>query len=444
MRGTGKRWRILLATVAAVVIVGLGAYLLLIQAGLLPSPIQRQPAPFPTPAATRDERWLQDIDYYADQLPYLHANAFHTLPRADFEAQVNRLRTEVPTLSDTTILTRLQGITASLGEGHTESYLFDTGQFPLFPLQFRWYGDDLVVTAAAPGYEEVIGARVLAFGETDTAAAQVAVAPLISRDNAQGIVAESPLYLRAPGVLAAVGVLSTAERASLTFQHLDGEPFTLELPLAAVEAANTALLTLYDVFDITPPLRTENPNLNYWYRYLPEDQTLYFHYFRCAEDPARPFEAFAQEMLAFIDSNPVERVVVDVRFNGGGWSGLIRPLLEGIKSRPAVNTRGKLYVLIGRGTFSSALMNAIDFDTQTEAILVGEPTGGAPNGWGEVRTFRLPNSGLEVQYSTRYFTNVPGFQGDALLPDVAVDFAWADLLAGDDPPLDAAIAGVTD
>jgi hypothetical protein len=54
------------------------------------------------------------------------------------------------------------------------------------------------------------------------------------------------------------------------------------------------------------------------------------------------------------------------------------------------------------------MTNAIDFLTSTEAILVGEPAGAAPNNWQETRRFHLPKSGLEVSVSTRYYAFLPG------------------------------------
>jgi hypothetical protein len=83
-------------------------------------------------------------------------------------------------------------------------------------------------------------------------------------------------------------------------------------------------------------------------------------------------------------------------------------LIEDIASRPWLNRRGKLYVMIGRKTFSAAMTNAIDLHRMTEAILVGEPVGAAPNNWQEVRRFHLPNSGLRVGVSTRYYEFLPG------------------------------------
>ena len=67
-------------------------------------------------------------------------------------------------------------------------------------------------------------------------------------------------------------------------------------------------------------------------------------------------------------------------------------------------------------------------------ILVGEPTGGKPNSYGEVRSFRLPNSGLRVMYSTKYFqmleTDPP-----AVEPDITVELTAADRFGGHDPVL---------
>jgi C-terminal processing protease CtpA/Prc len=133
------------------------------------------------------------------------------------------------------------------------------------------------------------------------------------------------------------------------------------------------------------------------------------------------------------------RLVLDVRSNGGGNESVLTPFIEAIKARPSLNTKGRLFVIIGRGTYSSALQNTITLSLDTNAILVGEPTGGKPNHYGEVRQFRLPNVGLRVQYSTRYWLNYPGSDPLTLKPDVPAPVTVADLLAGRDPSLEIAL-----
>ena len=65
------------------------------------------------------------------------------------------------------------------------------------------------------------------------------------------------------------------------------------------------------------------------------------------------------------------------------------------------------------------MMNAYQLRNATECITIGEPTGGTPNGYGEVRTFTLPPSKLTVQYSTKLFRGSPQHT-DAVYPDLQV------------------------
>jgi hypothetical protein len=93
-----------------------------------------------------------------------------------------------------------------------------------------------------------------------------------------------------------------------------------------------------------------------------------------------------------------------------------------------------LFVLIGKQTFSSAIMNAVDLKRNTQATLVGEPTSGSINHYGEVRGFHLPHSRIIIGYSTRYWENWPGHDGP-LLPDVVIGYSKKNSMRGIDEAL---------
>ena len=95
-------------------------------------------------------------------------------------------------------------------------------------------------------------------------------------------------------------------------------------------------------------------------------------------------------------------------------------------------------MLIGSNTFSSGLWAAEDFKRQAHAILVGTPTGGRPNSFGEQRSVELPHSGLTLYYSTRKWVRDPHHDPESLEPDVLVEATYADLVGGRDAVLDAA------
>ena len=147
----------------------------------------------------------------------------------------------------------------------------------------------------------------------------------------------------------------------------------------------------------------------------------------------------AAEILERLDRGDLERLVVDLRHNGGGDSEVLRPLLAGLGRRP--EWRGpRVVALIGNATYSSAMMNALVLRRDLGAVLVGEPTGQRPNSFGEVRSFRLPFSGLRVGCSTRRFRLVEG-DPPSLEPDVEVPTTFDDLYHGRDPVLERVLAG---
>src|SRR5215213_1010240 len=72
---------------------------------------------------------------------------------------------------------------------------------------------------------------------------------------------------------------------------------------------------------------------------------------------------------------------------------------------------------------------------ETNAIIIGEPPGEKPNSYSENDEMKLPNSGLIISYSTKYYKfldkDVPAFE-----PDIRADPNWKDFSAGVDPVLE--------
>ena len=74
------------------------------------------------------------------------------------------------------------------------------------------------------------------------------------------------------------------------------------------------------------------------------------------------------------------------------------------------------------------------------ATYVGEPSGGKPEHYGEVRQFTLPRSGLVVSHSSRLWDLIPGIPDrDAYYPAVPVAVHSTDYFARHDPILAAAL-----
>lgn len=391
----------------------------------------------PAPAPTRDGRWAQDVDYLADNLPRLHVNAFHSVSRARFESEIRRLRQDVPKLKDHEIIVRLMQIVASIGDGHTR--LGGQTGFGALPVRLRRFEDGVFVVAATAEYAEIVGARVVHVDETPIEEALAAVSSVIPHDNCDELREAAPWYLAEPEVLLALGVARTADAVPFELEPRDGPLTTVELRrLPTVDGVRWATVPLPDG---TPrPLSRRNQSKPYWFERLPEQSVLYVAYNSCVDAKEQPFAEFVESVFRIMDAESTERLVVDLRNNEGGNSEVINPLIREIRRRPHQNQRGRLFVLIGRLTYSSAMLNALDFRRETNALLVGEPTGGKPNSYGEQRSFRLPNSRLEITYATKYFRKVWFKDPPAVIPDVTVETSSADFFAGRDPVLEAVCA----
>ncbi|MGD0461999.1 MAG: exo-alpha-sialidase [Tepidisphaeraceae bacterium] len=392
--------------------------------------------------ATRPSRWQEDLDYFARELPVRQKDFYMLMPQDRFEREVAELQRQAPQLSDPEIVFELMRIVASLGVAHTEVHFgsaTETMALHSYPVQLQWFSDGLAVVAAASEYQRAIGSRVVRIGSKTPEQVEAAVAPYIAHENDAHLHVESPRYMTLVELMQHEKISDPTGRLRLTCAEAGGGEFTLEIASEGSAKAGRNWMTAAEALHIPKELCRKHPRAFYWDEYLPETDTLYIQYNRCADAPGNPFEDFANKLFAFADAHPVQRVVLDLRFNGGGITRIVDPLVDGLKSRPALNAKGDLYVLIAGRTFSAAMDTAMNFRKHLNAILVGEPAGNKPNHYGQASTFTLPNSKLQVQYSTEYVRQIRDADPLSLDPDILVPYSVNDFLAGRDPALEVAL-----
>ena len=137
----------------------------------------------------------------------------------------------------------------------------------------------------------------------------------------------------------------------------------------------------------------------------------------------------------------MERLVLDLRLNGGGNNYKNKPVVTGIVACQKINQRGKLFVIIGRRTYSACQNLVNELDNYTNAIFVGEPTSENINFLGDNRRLVLPKSKTPVFLSFAWWQDKPQWEnGPWSQPDLAVGMRFEDYRDGRDPVLDAALA----
>lgn len=151
-----------------------------------------------------------------------------------------------------------------------------------------------------------------------------------------------------------------------------------------------------------------------------------------------------RDMFTEVKDRGILHVAVDIRDNGGGNSMVVNEFIRYLDVdayrvdtcnwrlgiwNPGFGTgmnqnqrytdmtfKGNLYVLTSTGSFSSAMMFAEYVKDNQLGTLIGEAPGNTPSGYGDIAIFRLPNSGLYVQVSTKEF-----FRADRETTDILVE-----------------------
>jgi hypothetical protein len=130
-----------------------------------------------------------------------------------------------------------------------------------------------------------------------------------------------------------------------------------------------------------------------------------------------------------------------MRWNNGGNTFLSQPLLYSLIKSDKINQKGKLFVIIGRRTFSAAQNTSTFFERHTKAIFVGEPTGSRPNFVGEETPFVLPYSKVMVNISDLYWqSSWPMDYRTWIAPQIYTPPTFAAYRANRDPAMEAILA----
>ncbi len=177
----------------------------------------------------------------------------------------------------------------------------------------------------------------------------------------------------------------------------------------------------------------------YWYQYLERERTLYLQINTIQQKAADSLASFMAHALATADSAGAERVVLDLRQNGGGNGSFNKQiLLPLIKSR--YDVPGRLYGLTGRRTFSAAQRLVTELQKYSSAVFVGEPSASKGNHYGDSYHIVLPNSRVTVRVATLWHQYLDSRDRRNMIePAIPASIALADYAAGRDQVLDAAV-----
>jgi hypothetical protein len=397
-------------------------------------------APTPQGSLDRVGGWQADLALIVPGIDRIHPDPWRGTPKAEVEAAVAGLSAQAASLSDDELLVGVSRIAAMIStracDGHTGLFMWGTGTYPLesLPLRLWLFGDDLVIVDVLGEHQELIGATIEAIEGMPIADLRAALDSLIPRDNEQTVRLLTPRYLLIPQVLRGIG-LDNDRSVRIRFTR-DGVSAEVDLASVPMEDYNNWAgpygLHLPTDPDVRWLSRIED---DLWWEILPDGQTLYVQYNRVE----RITPATVAELREAVTDPELARVVLDIRHNFGGEVPVLDEI-EPIFDDPAVDQPGKLFVFVGRNTWSAGSMLLARLEAHTDAVLVGEPMAGCPTFYGDVVELPLPHSGLALLVTEMLEVGVdPNDTRTNIELDAVAELSQEDWEGGIDPALELVI-----
>lgn len=380
----------------------------------------------------RNSRWLEDLDYLSRELPKRHKNLFFNNREKDFYDQIFELKNNIQYYDDYELYVSFAKIAASIGDAHTSVQL--PVRF-LCPIKLYWFSDGIYVIEASHEYREIVDCKITHVNNVDINEVISILKSIVSYENEYFLKSQLPKYLPAIELLYGLEIVDEVDSIIIRAEDINGVVKNVEIKAVPLAEAYKKLSDSLEASlgDNNLPLYRKNNNKYYWFEYINDLNLLYFKYNTCREMEEETLPDFCGRLISFINGNPVEKLIIDMRNNSGGDSTLLDEFIDYISGCERLNKQGKLYVIVGRDTFSSALLNVFSLREKTNAIFLGEPTGGKPNCYGEVKRFNLINSKLTICYSSEYYELIDDDNILSFYPDIEIEVTSLDYINNEDP-----------
>lgn len=379
---------------------------------------------------------LEDLQALCSALEEGHAHLYAHISREDFEGKRADIARSAGELSDSAFYYALRALVASVGDAHTSIDYSDSRYahlralpFAIAPMEGRW-----ILAMADESVAGYLGWTVTAIDGTPMEEVFERAKTIISHENDVWAAQQLSNTINFLDALQYLGIApADAQGVTLSLSR-DGRSAELDLPAMDEEEILQA-----SIARLTPQAWPQTAPSGYYRALALSDQVFFIQYNVCAQAPDLSMIDFTEAALTLLREGAYSRLILDLRYNSGGDSSVWWPLRDALamlrKERPLT-----VFVLIGPDTFSSGIIDALEAREMLGATLVGSPTGGSVNGFGELQSVSLPHAPMTAYYSTRYFELEPGYPaGCPLLPDAAVEGTLQDYLEGRDAVVEAAM-----
>ena len=395
--------------------------------------------------AISSQQWKQDLKHLQEIVHADYPFLFKKISQSDWDDMVEELYEQIPDMESHEIVVGFARIVSAFKYGHTSVHMGSVLNLHYLPLYFYQFKDDVYVQGIVEEYADLVGSKLIAVEGVPTSKAMEMIRPVFPEENEQFFKAYGLRYLIMPEVLHAQGITETMQKEITLTLEKDGK--SMDKTFKAIEKLDNpstyGFVLNQDQWvsarkEGELPIYLQDLDKIYSYKYIPEHKLLYVRQSQIQDDPSEDIPTFYARVFEFIDNNEVEKLVLDVRLNGGGNNYKNKPVITGIIQSEKINQIGNFFTIIGRRTFSACQNLVNELDNYTNVIFVGEPTGENINFYGDVNQINLPHSKLGLRLSFAWWQDKPQWENEPwMAPHIAVETSFQEFVENKDPVLEA-------
>ncbi|MFP2994837.1 hypothetical protein ABN763_02955 [Spongiivirga sp. MCCC 1A20706] len=398
--------------------------------------------------AVSAEKYQKDLRYLQKTIHTNFPFLFKKITQEKWDTAVEKFYKEIPNLQTHEIKVGLARIVSLFEYGHTQITFSTVAEDQVLPINLYQFSDGVYIEGGDQQYQEAIGGKVLEIEGVPIKKALQMIRPVVPVENDQYFKAYGMRFVSLPTVLHAQGITKQLQNSIEFTVSKNGKTFKQQITAQPLENRSVDYcLTKPNERWVSARDQSKTPlylkHLNekfYFFEYLPGSKTLYVRQSSVFNDEKEPLADFYKRMFDFIDTHNVEKLVYDVRLNGGGNNYNNKTLIKGLMARPKINQQGKFFYIIGRNTFSACQNLTNEIENYTEAIRIGEPTAENKNFYGDAKWITLPNSKLRALISYAWWQDMPQWENmDWTLPHIAIEMSFEQYVKNQDPVLQAAL-----
>ena len=312
------------------------------------------------------KRYSEDLDLFLRRLKSRHINIFHDKSSEEISQYIKKYKNKIN--NDLDFIYFLNYLLKFINNGKDSHTKCKFKNNKALPFMFKFLNNKLYVVESTPLYSSYLYKDVISING-------VSIIKLIKEMR------DSISYTT-------VGYLNS--EIEFNFSSVNGIRY-----LPSIDS-NTSTLIFKFSDDSSIELDVDNiesyilERKNYLYDI--QNNKLILKYIACKDIDG--MNKFINEISKF---NNYNSIILDIRGNSGGDSSISIPLIDFIKSKNL-----KTIVLTDYMVYSSATF-IIDSMVNFNAIFIGSEIGTTMNHFGNISSFKLTNTDIIVNYSTKYF-----------------------------------------